>query len=366
MDYTTSKEEHPIKIVNLSSLEKAVKEDMDKGAFGYIRGGSEDEWTLRENTQAFSKKKIIPRVLQGIDHADLSTELFGIPLKTPIIQAPSAAQGLAHVKGEVDTAIGVAKAGSIFAISTYTNTKIEDAAAAAPDAPQFFQLYMSKDDAFNQFLLDKAVQSGAKAIILTVDSTLGGYREEDIVNDFTFPLPMPNLVAFSEASGAGEGKGKGISEIYAAAKQAIVPEDIQKIKKMSGLPVIVKGIQSAEDGEVAIQFGADGIWVSNHGGRQLDGAPASFDVLPQIAQVVRKRVPIIFDSGVRRGEHVFKALASGADVVALGLPIIYGLFLGGAEGVTSVFDHLNKELAITMQLAGTKTIEDVKQTTLVD
>lgn len=366
MDYTTSKEEHPIKIVNLSSLEKAVKEDMDKGAFGYIRGGSEDEWTLRENTHAFSKKKIMPRVLQGIDHADLSTELFGIPLKTPIIQAPSAAQGLAHVKGEVDTAIGVAKAGSIFAISTYANTKIEDAAAAAPDAPQFFQLYMSKDDAFNQFLLDKAVQSGAKAIILTVDSTLGGYREEDIVNDFTFPLPMPNLAAFSEASGAGEGKGKGISEIYAAAKQAIVPEDIQKIKKMSGLPVIVKGIQSAEDAEVAIQFGADGIWVSNHGGRQLDGAPASFDVLPQIAQVVRKRVPIIFDSGVRRGEHVFKALASGADVVALGRPIIYGLFLGGAEGVTSVFDHLNKELAITMQLAGTKTIEDVKQTTLVD
>lgn len=366
MDYTTCKEEHPIKIVNLSSLEKAVKEDMDKGAFGYIRGGSEDEWTLRENTQAFSKKKIMPRVLQAIDHADLSTELFGIPLKTPIIQAPSAAQGLAHVKGEVDTAIGVAKAGSIFAISTYANTKIEDAAAAAPDAPQFFQLYMSKDDAFNQFLLDKAVQSGAKAIILTVDSTLGGYREEDIVNDFTFPLPMPNLAAFSEASGAGEGKGKGISEIYAAAKQAIVPEDIQKIKKMSGLPVIVKGIQSAEDAEVAIQFGADGIWVSNHGGRQLDGALASFDVLPQIAQVVRKRVPIIFDPGVRRGEHVFKALASGADVVALGRPIIYGLFLGEAEGVTSVFDHLNKELAITMQLAGTKTIEDVKQTTLVD
>jgi isopentenyl diphosphate isomerase/L-lactate dehydrogenase-like FMN-dependent dehydrogenase len=305
-------------------------------------------------------------VLQGIDHADLSTELFGIPLATPIIQAPSAAQGLAHVKGEVDTAIGVAKAGSIFSISTYANTKIEDAAVAVPDAPQFFQLYMSKDDEFNQFLLNKAVQSGAKAIILTVDSTLGGYREEDIINEFTFPLPMPNLAAFSEESGSGQGQGKGISEIYAAAKQGIVPEDIQKIKAMSGLPVIVKGIQSPEDAETAIQFGADGIWVSNHGGRQLDGGPASFDVLPQIAKVVRKRVPVIFDSGIRRGEHVFKALASGADIVAIGRPIIYGLYLGGAAGVTSVFEHLNKELAITMQLAGTKTIAAVKETSLID
>lgn len=364
MTYTTSNEEHPIEIVNIASLEGRVKERMDKGAFGYIRGGAEDEWTMKENTTAFNKKVIMPRVLKGIEAADLHTTLWGIDLATPIIQAPSAAQGLAHEKGEADTAKGVAAAGSIFSISTYANTTIEAAAAAAPNAPQFFQLYMSKDDGFNRFILDKAVKAGAKAIILTVDSTLGGYREEDVVNGFQFPLPMPNLAAYSEQSASGDGTGKGISEIYAAAKQGLVPADIKKIKDFTGLPVIVKGIQAPEDAEAAILAGADGIWVSNHGGRQLDGGPAAFAVLPAVAKAVAKRVPIIFDSGVRRGEHVFKALASGADLVAIGRPVIYGLNLGGAEGVKAVFAHLNKELAITMQLAGTKTIAEVKATPL--
>lgn len=366
MTYHTSNEEHPIDIVNIASLEGRVKERMEAGAFGYIRGGSEDEWTMKENTTSFNTKKIMPRILRGIDSADLHTSVFGIELDTPIIQAPSAAQGLAHEKGEADTAKGVAAAGSIFSISTYANTTIKDAADAAPGAPQFFQLYMSKDDRFNEFILNKAVEAGAKAIILTADSTLGGYREEDVINQFQFPLPMPNLAAYSEQSTSGNGEGKGIAEIYAAAKQGLTPDDIKTIKEITHLPVIVKGIQSPEDAVIAISAGADGIWVSNHGGRQLDGGPASFEVLPKIAEVVNKRVPVIFDSGVRRGEHVFKALASGADLVAIGRPVIYGLNLGGAEGVTSVFEHLNKELSITMQLAGTKTIDEVKNTKLMD
>lgn len=366
MTYHTSNEEHPIDIVNIASLEGRVKERMEAGAFGYIRGGSEDEWTMKENTTSFNAKKIMPRILRGIDSADLHTSVFGIELDTPIIQAPSAAQGLAHEKGEADTAKGVAAAGSIFSISTYANTTIKDAADAAPGAPQFFQLYMSKDDGFNEFILNKAVEAGAKAIILTADSTLGGYREEDVINQFQFPLSMPNLAAYSEQSASGNGEGKGIAEIYAAAKQGLTPDDIKTIKEITNLPVIVKGIQSPEDAVIAISAGADGIWVSNHGGRQLDGGPASFEVLPKIAEVVNKRVPVIFDSGVRRGEHVFKALASGADLVAIGRPVIYGLNLGGAEGVTSVFEHLNKELSITMQLAGTKSIDEVKNTKLMD
>lgn len=361
MAYYTSNEEHPIDIVNIASLEARVKARMERGAFGYIRGGAEDEWTMRENTRAFNDVKIAPRVLQGISHADLSTSVFGIDLKTPIIEAPSAAHGLAHEKGEVDTAIGAAKAGTLFAMSTYGSTPVEAAAEAAPGAPQFFQLYMSKDDGFNEFLVKKAVKAGVKAIILTVDSTLGGYREEDVVTKFQFPLPMPNLAAYS----ASDGAGKGIAEIYAAAKQDFTPADIGKIKEISGLPVLVKGIQSPDDALISIKAGADGIWVSNHGGRQLDGGPASIEVLPSIAAAVDHRVPIVFDSGVRRGEHVFKALASGADLVAIGRPVIYGLNLGGAEGVKSVFDHLNKELSITMQLAGTKDIEAVKKTTLL-
>ena len=205
MAYYTSNAEHPIEIVNIAGLEERVKARMDRGAFGYIREGAEDEWTMRENTRAFNDIRIVLRVLQGIDHADLSTSIFGIQLKTPIIEAPSAAHGLAHVKGEVDTAIGAAMAGTLFSMSTYGSTSVEDAAAAAPGAPQFFQLYMSKDDQFNEFLIRKAVKAGVKAIIMTVDSTLGGYREEDIVSHFQFPLPMPNLAAYSSSDGGRQG-----------------------------------------------------------------------------------------------------------------------------------------------------------------
>jgi isopentenyl diphosphate isomerase/L-lactate dehydrogenase-like FMN-dependent dehydrogenase len=368
-EYKASSEEKTLKITNLSSLEAQVKARMDKGAFGYIRGGAEDENNLRSNTADFDKKYIMPRVLQGIELKDinLSTSLLGIGLKTPIIQAPMAAQGLAHQNGELATAKGMAQVGSIFSLSTYGNKTIAEVAEASGENPFFFQLYMSKNNQFNEFILGEAVKHGAKAIILTVDSPVGGYREDDIKNNFQFPLGFANLEMFAQQNddGSKTGKGAGISEIYAQAKQAFTPEDIQYVHRISGLPVIVKGIQSPEDAEVAIQAGAAGLWVSNHGGRQLDSGPSSFDLLPAIAKAVNKRVPIIFDSGVRRGSHVFKALASGADIVAVGRPVLYGLNLGGAQGVASVIEQLNKELVINMMLGGAKDIEQVKKTKLL-
>ncbi|OYR07927.1 dihydroorotate dehydrogenase family protein [Brucella grignonensis] len=341
---------------------------MEKGAFGYIRGGAENEQNLRSNTSAFDKKYIMPRVMQGIElsNIDLSTSFLGLKLKTPVIQAPMAAQGLAHQDGEIATAKGMAKAGSIFSLSTYGNKTIEEVAEVSGDNPFFFQLYMSKNNAFNEFTLKRAKDSGAKAIILTVDSPVGGYREDDIKNSFQFPLGFANLELFAKQKddGSKTGKGAGISEIYAQAKQAFTPTDIKYVKDLTNLPVIVKGIQSPDDADTVIKAGADAIWVSNHGGRQLDSGPASFEVLPSIAKVVNKRVPIVFDSGVRRGSHVFKALASGADIVAVGRPILYGLNLGGAEGVNSVVQQLNKELTINMMLGGAQNIEAVKKTRL--
>ena len=366
--YQASTVNQPIKIVNIASLETQAKAQMETGAFGYIRGGAEDEKNLRSNTTAFDKKYIMPRIMQGIELKDISlgTKFLGIDLKTPIIQAPMAAQGLSNVDGELSTARGMGKAGSIFSLSTYGNKTIEEVAQVAGKNPFFFQLYMSKNDKFNEFTLKRAKQYGAKAIILTVDSPVGGYREDDIKNNFQFPLGFANLELFAKQSddGSKTGKGAGISEIYAQAKQAFTPSDINYVKKMTGLPVIVKGIQSPEDADMAIRAGADAIWVSNHGGRQLDSGPSSFDVLPSIAKVVNKRVPIVFDSGVRRGSHAFKALASGADVVAIGRPILYGLQLGGAEGVNSVMEQFNKELRINMMLGGTKDIDAVKNTKL--
>ena len=360
--YEQSDREEKIDILNLESLEERAEKIIPTGGFGYISGGSEDEWTLRQNRTAFQHRQIAPKALSGIEKPELNTEIFGIPLNTPVMMAPAAAQGLAHSQGEKDTARGLAAVGGLMAQSTYSSVSIADTAAAGEGAPQFFQLYMSKDWNFNESLLDEAKKAHVKAIILTVDATVDGYREADIKNKFAFPLPMDKLTKFSE----GDGQGKGIEEIYASAAQNIRPEDVKRIADYTQLPVIVKGIQTPEDAIRAIDAGAAGIYVSNHGGRQLNGGPGSFDVLEDIATSVNKQVPIIFDSGVRRGSDVFKALASGADIVALGRPVIYGLALGGAKGVQSVFEHIDHELEIVMQLAGTKTIDDIKNNPLLN
>lgn len=362
-EYQASTAEQTLKIDDLAALEPLVKANMEPGAFGYIQGGAETEWTMVENTRAFDHAQIVPRVLQDLENPDLKTSLFGIPLQTPLIDAPAAAHGLAHEHGELETASAVAAEGTIMSASTYSNERVGDIAKAGHGGPQFFQLYMSNDDGFNHWILDQAVASGYRAIILTADASLGGYREADVKTGFQFPLPMINLADYSASDGSGE--GLNIMQIYAKAKRKLSLADIDAIASYTHLPVIVKGVQSPADAMAAIGAGASGIWVSNHGGRQLDGGPASFDVLPDIASAVNHQVPIIFDSGIRRGEHAFKALASGADVVAFARPLFYGLNLGGIDGVRSVIQHFNQELTITMQLAGTKTIEAVKQTELL-
>lgn len=359
--YEQSDREESIDILNLDELEERARQIIPNGGFGYISEGSEDEWTKARNREAFNAVQIVPRVLTEVDAPSTATSVFGIDVKTPVIMAPAAAQGLAHARGEAATAEGIAAAGSLMVQSTYGTTTIAQTATAAPGAPWFFQLYMSTDWDFNHALIDEAKKYGAAAIVLTVDSMQGGYREPDIANKFQFPLPMANLEQFSSRGS----KGKGIAEIYAAAAQKITPTDVEKIIDYSGLPVIVKGIQDPDDANLALGAGAAGIWVSNHGGRQLNGGPGSFDVLPSIARAVNGRVPVVFDSGVRRGSHVFKALASGADLVATARPFIYALALGGAQGVQAAVEHLTHEFRIVMQLAGTNTVDDVKRAKLL-
>ena len=364
MTYNASTAEEKLDIIDLPRLRALVESRTEAGAFGYVDGGSSDEQVLQDNETAFRHYQLIPRMLQNIAEPDMTTTLFDIPLGMPIIAAPIAAQGLMHEGGESVTVKGVGAAKSIFSASTYGNASVAAVAEASPETPKFFQLYMSRDDEFNQFLINQAVETGYKAVILTADSTLGGYREADIINNFEFPLPMDNLAAFSNAAGTGE--GLSIAEIYARAKQDLALSDIKKIKDMaSGLPVIVKGIQDPEDALAAIAGGADGIWVSNHGGRELNGAPASIDVLADIAKAVNHRVPIIFDSGIRWGEDIAKAIALGADVVALGRPMLWALNLGGAAGVQSAFEHLAEELKIVMQLTGSHTVAELKHAKII-
>ena len=357
--YHASELDNDVIIYDIDELESLAQEIIPKGAFDYIRGGAETEKTMQRNVSAFDCVDIYPRVLTGVDIPDIATSILGIDISLPVIVAPAAAHGLAHVSAEAGTARGAAASGTIMSVSNYASSTLEEIAQAGHGAPQWFQLYLSKDDEFNQKIVKKAQDLGYRAIILTVDAPVGGNRIADARNNFKFPLALPNV-----AKKSGKTKGQGISQIFAASQNKLTAYDVLKVKAMTRLPVIVKGIQHPDDAEIAIAAGADAIWVSNHGGRQLDGAPASIEVLSEIAQRVNKRVPIIFDSGIRRGQHIFKAIAMGADVVAIGRPVIYGLALGGWRGVVSVFDYLKKDLRRVMWLAGTQTIDDIKDVKL--
>lgn len=357
--YQASTRNTEIVIYDIDDLEAQAAQIIPKGGFDYISGGAETENVLRRNILAFDAVDIYPRVLTGVDTPDVRTSILGTNIALPVIVAPAAAHGLAHVSAEAGTARGAAAAGTIMCVSNYASSTLVEIAAAGDGAPQWFQLYLSKDDAFNRQIVKQAEELGYSAIILTVDAPVGGNRVRDARNNFKFPLAMPNV-----AKKSGKTKGQGIGAIFAAGQNVLSPYDIMRVKSMTRLPVIVKGVQHPDDADVAINAGADAIWVSNHGGRQLDGAPASFEVLSDVAARVNKRVPIIFDSGIRRGQHIFKAIASGADVVAIGRPVIYGLALGGWRGVVSVFDYLKQDLRRVMWLAGAQTIDEIKNTTL--
>ena len=359
MIYQASTAEGAIDFINMYDLEEAAKEVIPKGGYGYISSGAGDIFTYRENEKAFNHKLIIPHVLRDVELPDTTTKFAGEQLSAPIIMAPVAAHGLANVAAERASAKGVARFGTIYTASSYASCTLEEIReAGGANTPQWFQFYMSKDNGINRDILDMAKRNGAEAIVLTADATVGGNRETDRRNNFTFPLAMPIVQAYQS------GIGQTMDAVYGSSKQKLSPKDVEFIASYSDLPVYVKGVQSEEDVERALGSGASGLWVSNHGGRQLDGGPASFDSLEYVAEAAAGRAPIVFDSGVRRGQHVFKALASGADLVAIGRPAIYGLALGGATGVQQVFDFFKKELEMVMQFAGAQTVNDIKKITL--
>ncbi|MDT2601253.1 alpha-hydroxy-acid oxidizing protein [Enterococcus hulanensis] len=357
--YQASTAEGAIDFINMYDLEEAAKEVIPKGGYGYISSGAGDIFTYQENERAFNHKLIIPHVLRDVELPVTKTDFEGEELTAPIIMAPVAAHGLANVAAERASAKGVARFGTIYTASSYASCTLKEIReAGGAEAPQWFQFYMSKDDGINRDILAMAKRNGAKAIVLTADATVGGNRETDRRNGFTFPLAMPIVQAYQS------GIGQTMDAVYGSSKQKLSSKDVEFIASYSDLPVYVKGVQSEEDVERSLGSGASGIWVSNHGGRQLDGGPAAFDSLQYVAEAVAGRAPIVFDSGVRRGQHIFKALASGADLVAIGRPAIYGLALGGSTGVQQVFDFFKKELEMVMQLAGTQTVNDIKKIAL--
>jgi len=356
--YKASEANQRLKIVNLPELEPEAQKILPAGGFGYISSGSGANWTRRENMAAYERIQIDPQPLGGTEKVDLTVEILGSKLAMPIIVPPMGSHGLAHVSKEEGTAKAAHAVGTLMLTSTQSNLSLEDIAAANP-GPKWFQLYYMKDRGVVRELAQRAKAAGYTAIAPTVDNLFAYPREENIRNEFR----PPRSLGKGNAPHSISDTAKAIAALD-DRKRDLNWEDLEFLKKESGLPVIVKGVLSAKIAAMAIKRGMDAVYISNHGGRAFDGVQATFTVLPRIADAVGGRVPIILDGGIRRGTDVFKALALGANVVACGRPVLYGLALGGSPGAQSVLEYLRDNFALAMRLAGTPSIKAISKENL--
>ncbi len=317
-------------------------------AWDYYAGGAGDELSLADSRTAWNRLRLRPRVMVDVSRLDLATAAFGVPLPHPIIVAPTAAHNLAHADAERLSAAGAAAAGALFTLSTISSAPMEEVASSVPGAPRWFQLYAPDDRDACRALVERAAAAGYGAIVLTVDLPFPGNRERDRRNDFAVDLGvhLPADQPVDPETGV-----------------VIVPtmdwDELAWLRSICTIPLVVKGILRADDASRAVDAGCDGIWVSNHGGRQLDTAIAPVDALPDIADAVGDRALLVVDGGVRRGIDVLKGLAVGADLVAVGRPPLWGLAVAGADGVQRVLEILRDELSLAMALSGCRSIADI-------
>lgn len=332
-------DEGPIARVTVDDYYEAAKAAVPSDAWDYYEGGAGDEWTLAENRRAFERWMLRPRFLRGAGSPDPSTSVLGTALAFPVLVAPWAYQRLAHPEGELATARAAAAAGTVMVVSSTTHADLEGVAAAA-DGPKWWQLYVAEDRGFTAAMLARVAEAGYEAICWTVDFVVNGLRHRDTRNGFVMPV------------------GIGASDYIFDA--SLTWDDLAWIREQApGLPVVVKGLLTAEDAELAVQAGADAIVVSNHGGRQLDRSPAGIDALPEVVAQVAGRVPVLVDGGVRRGVDVLTALALGAEAVLVARPAIWGLAAEGEAGVRGVLAILRAELENAMALTGCRTVDEI-------
>jgi 4-hydroxymandelate oxidase len=340
--------------VNVRDYELLAEEKLEPGAFGYYAGGAGDEWTMRENLAAFERWHLRPRMLVDVRTTTTETTVLGEEVAMPILVAPTALHRLAHPEGELPAARAAAAVGTVMCLSTVSSVSAAEVAAAAPDGKHWFQLYWSRDRGFTAELLAGMAEAGFRALMLTVDFPVAGRRERDIRAAFRLPadLPFPNIPM-----------SLGTGDFHAALGEVVDPgltwRDLEWLRSVWTLPLLVKGILTAEDAVLALEHGAEGLVVSNHGGRQLDGVPASLEALPEVVDAVGGRAEILLDGGVRRGTDVVKALALGARAVLVGRPVLWGLAVAGEEGVRHVLELLGAELVLALKLLGCTSPADV-------
>jgi len=341
--------EKKINIVTLRDLEAEAQKVMAPFGFAYVSGGAGDEWTMRENMAAFNRWVINADFMNGTGSADTTTTLLGTKLSYPVITAPVGNQGSVHAQADVPNVKGTNAAGTLYCVSSVSQLSCEDIAAAA-EGPKWFQLYIPRDRGFAREMLQRAKAAGYKAIIVTADVDVTSNRERSMRLQ---GAALPNL-SMGNKPKTPDSKGSAMD-----MKGDMSWSDIEFCRTESGLPVVIKSILSPANAQQALRAGCSGIWLSNHGGRQLDNTPAAVTTLPHVAASVKGRVPIIIDGGIFRGQDVFRALALGATAVAIGRPTLYGSALGGVQGVQAVHNHLKTELNMVMRLAGTPTIKSI-------
>ena len=321
---------------------------MPPGPHGYFAGGAGDEITLRDNVAAWQRLALRPRVMVDCTVCDPSTTVFGRPHRHPVIVAPTAFHALATEEGEAATARAAGATDTPFCLSTLSTTGVVELATRAPDTRRWFQLYVFKDRGVTREVVAAAVDHGYEALVLTVDVPVFGTRERDMRSGFALDenMPIPNLAA------AGARGTLSLKDVGALIDPSLTWDAVGLLAADSGLPVLVKGVLTPEDARRALDSGAAGIVVSNHGGRQLDTVLSGADALPAVVDQVGDQLDVLVDGGIRRGTDVVKALALGARAVLVGRPVLWGLAVGGEEGVRRVLELLLADLGIALTLAG--------------
>jgi 4-hydroxymandelate oxidase len=342
-------------LLTVDDAERMAEQAVTPEAWSYIVGGAGDERTLRWNREAFSRFRFRPRVLVDVSEVSTETTVLGTPVSMPALVAPMAFQQIAHEEGEVAMARGAGAAGTLMCVSTVATATPEEIAAAAPGAPRWLQIYVFRDRGVSDDVIEQALESGFSALVLTADLPVYGIRHREARTGFEAPEDdVPAIVAARERGG-GTNEHHSLDLLESGLEWDYVTELCERWK----VPVLVKGLVTAEDAVLACEHGAAGVVVSNHGGRQLDGAVASLEALPEVVEAVGDRAEVYLDGGVRRGTDVVMALALGARAVLVGRPAMYGLAFGGSKGVEQVLEILREETENALALLGCRSPAEV-------
>jgi 4-hydroxymandelate oxidase len=340
-------------VVRLSDFEGPARARLHPAAWTYIAGGAWDEVTLRANREAWDRYRLRPRVLVDVSSVSLGTTLLGEPVAMPVGMAPAALHGLAHPDAELATALAFSSAGLVNVVSTVASRSLEAIAGAAPDALRWFQLYIQRDPALSRDLVDRAAAAGYRALVVTVDLPVAGYRDEVLRLAFD-----PGVDAYGNLP-KRERWSAHLDDLLDLRSVGTTWETLDGIRSWSSLPLVVKGILTAEDARLAVEHGAEAVWVSNHGGRQLDRVAAPVEVLAEVVDAVDGRAEVYLDGGVRRGPDVALALALGARAVFTARPFLYALACAGQAGVARAIAILREETERTLALLGCPAPSDV-------